>query len=110
MVVRKKFWEANSKIRLLEDFCNLVGSIWVKFQGCAAKTVGGVGFLTVTGFSKKALLLNCASWLNGTTFKLANARGKLAIVVFEKNCYAKNATPPTVFAAHSSDLHKHSQL
>ena len=52
-----------SKIGLLEDLCNLVVSVCAKFEGCAAKTVGGVGFLRVTGFSKKALLPNFASRL-----------------------------------------------
>ena len=27
--------------------------VYAKFEGCAAKTVEGVGFLRVTGFSKK---------------------------------------------------------
>ena len=40
----KKNWEANSKIRLQEDLYNLVFSFCAKFEGCAAKTVGGVGF------------------------------------------------------------------
>ena len=53
MVVLKNLWEANSKIRLLEDLHNLVVSIRGKFEGCAAKTVGGVAFLRVTGLSKK---------------------------------------------------------
>ena len=38
-------------------------TVCAKFEGCAAKTVGGVGFLRVTGFSKKALLPNFASRL-----------------------------------------------
>ena len=42
--VIKKFWEANSKIRLLESLRNLVVSVCVKFEECAVKTVGGVGF------------------------------------------------------------------
>ena len=42
---------------------NLVVSVCAKFEECAAKTVGGVGFLRVTGFSKKALLPNFASRL-----------------------------------------------
>ena len=45
--------EKNSKIRLLKDLCSLVVSVPAKFEGCAAKNVGGVGFLRVTGFSKK---------------------------------------------------------
>ena len=57
----KKNLKANSKIRLLEALCNLVVSICAKFEGCAAKIVGEVGFLRVTGFSKKALLSNFAS-------------------------------------------------
>ena len=28
-------------------------SVCEKFEGCDSKTVGGVGFLRVTGFSKK---------------------------------------------------------
>ena len=49
--VLKKFWEANSKIRLLEVLCNLVVSVCAKFEECAAKTVRGVGFLTKAYFS-----------------------------------------------------------
>ena len=47
-------------------------SVCGKFEGCAAKTVGGVGFLRVTVFLKKALLPNFTSQLpvNGTDFKL----------------------------------------
>ena len=37
-------WEGNSKIRLLEALCNLVVSVCAKFEECATKTVGGVGF------------------------------------------------------------------
>ena len=36
-------------------------SVCAKFEGCAAKTVGGVGFWRVTGFSKKAVLADFAS-------------------------------------------------
>ena len=53
-VVLRKIREANSKFRILEDLCNLVASVCAKFEGCAAKTVGEVGFLRVTVF-KKAL-------------------------------------------------------
>ena len=35
---------------LLEDLCKLLVSV---SEGCAAKTVGGVGFLRVPDFSKK---------------------------------------------------------
>ena len=59
----KKILEANSKIRLLEDLYNLVVSVCAKFEGCNAKSVGGVGFLRVTSFSKKALLPKFASQL-----------------------------------------------
>ena len=52
--------------------CNSVASVCAKFEGCAAKTVGGVGFLRVTGFSKKHY---CQISLHGcpvdaTNFKL----------------------------------------
>ena len=63
MVVLINFWNANSKIRLLEALFNLVVSICAKFGGCAAKTEEGVGFLRVPGFSKKSLLPNFASQL-----------------------------------------------
>ena len=33
----KIFWDANLKIRFLEDFCNLVLSVCANFEGCAAK-------------------------------------------------------------------------
>ena len=59
----KKLWEANLKIRLLEDLHHSVVSVCAEFEGCATKTVGGVGFLSVTVFSKKALLPNFASQL-----------------------------------------------
>ena len=59
----KKNWEASLKIWLLEDLRNLVGNARAKFEGCAAKTVGGVGFLRVTRFSRKLLLPNFASQL-----------------------------------------------
>ena len=36
-------------------------SVCAKFEGCAAKTVGGIGFLKVTGFLKKTLLPILAS-------------------------------------------------
>ena len=49
-IVLKKNWEANLKIRLLEDLHNLVVSVCAKFEGCAAKTVG-VGFLKVKNYS-----------------------------------------------------------
>ena len=49
--------KANSKIRLLEDICDLVVSVSAKFEGCAVKTVGGVGFLRVIDFEKKKTLL-----------------------------------------------------
>ena len=45
-------------------------SVWAKFEGCAAKTVGGVEFLRVTGFSKKVLLPNFASWLPVWSYRL----------------------------------------
>ena len=38
-------------------------SACAKFEGCAVKTVGGLGFLSVTDFSKKALFPNFASGL-----------------------------------------------
>ena len=55
MVVIKEIFEANSKMRFLEDLCNLVVSVYAKYEGHAAKTVGGVGFLRVTGLSKSAI-------------------------------------------------------
>ena len=46
-------------MRLLGDFRDLVVSVCAKFKGCAAKTVG---FLRVTGFSKKHY---CQIWPHG---------------------------------------------
>ena len=71
--VLKKFWEANSKIRLLEALCNLVVSVCAKFEECAAKTVGGVGFLRVTGFSKKhyCQISSHGCQFDGLDFKLS---------------------------------------
>ena len=59
-------WEANSKIRLLEDLRNLAVNVWEKFEGCPAKTVGGVGFFRVTVFFffKKELWLILSAWLS----------------------------------------------
>ena len=54
----KKIWGPNSKIGLLEDLSNLVVSIPAKFEGCAAKIVGGVGFFSVTGFFQKSTIAN----------------------------------------------------
>ena len=48
----EKILEGKFKNQLLEPLCNLVLSVCLKFEGCPAKTVG-VGFLRVTGFSKK---------------------------------------------------------
>ena len=44
-IVLKKFWKANSKIRLQDALHNLVVSVCAKFEGSAAKTVTRVGFL-----------------------------------------------------------------
>ena len=47
-------------------------SVCANFEECAAKTVGGVGFLTVTGFSKKhyCQILPHGCQFDGTDFKL----------------------------------------
>ena len=55
---------------LLEDLCNSVVSICAKFEGCAAKPVERVGFLRVTVFFKKVLLLNFASRLPVLVYRL----------------------------------------
>ena len=70
----KKIWKENSKIWLLEALCNLVVSVCAKFEGFAAKTVGGVGFLRVVGFSKKAPLSNFASWLPVRVYRLQTSQ------------------------------------
>ena len=41
-----------SKIRLLKALCNLIVSVRANFEECAAKTVGGVGFLMKAYFSR----------------------------------------------------------
>ena len=47
-------------------------SVCAKFEGCAAKTVGGVGFLRGTSFSKKhyCQISPHGCHLDGTDFKL----------------------------------------
>ena len=75
----KSFWEENSKIRLLEDFSNSVANVCAKFEGCGAKTAGGVGFLGVTGFLKKTTIAKfrlTAGSLMGQTSNLANIPSK----------------------------------
>ena len=49
-------------------------SVCAKFEGCAAKTVGVVGVLRVTGFSKKALLPNFVSGLPVWWYRLQTWR------------------------------------
>ena len=68
----KKIWDAISKNRVLEDHCNLVVSVCAKFERIAAKTVG-VGFLRVTGFSKKhyCQISSHGCQFDGLDFKLS---------------------------------------
>ena len=49
-------WGWKSKIRLLEAICNLVVSVCAKFEECATKTVGGVGFSGLF-FASEVLLI-----------------------------------------------------
>ena len=53
--------------------CNLIVSACAKFEECAAKTVGGVGFLRVTGFSKKhyCQISSHGCQFDGLDFKLS---------------------------------------
>ena len=50
----------------------MVVSVCAKFKECAAKTVGGVGFLRVMGFSKKhyCQISPHGCQFHGTDFKL----------------------------------------
>ena len=43
LAVFKTIWEANSKIQILEVFCNKVVSVPAKYEPCAAEIVGEVG-------------------------------------------------------------------
>ena len=65
----KKIWEATQKIWL----CSLVVSVCAKFEDCAAKTVGGVGFLRVRFLLLKkhyCQILPHGCQFEGTDFKL----------------------------------------
>ena len=61
----------------LEDLINLVGSVLAKFEGCAAKNVGGVRF-----FIKRILLLifmtQTPSLANRTTSNLGEYLGSIS--------------------------------
>ena len=73
-----------SKIRLLEALCHLVVSIFSKFEGCAAKTVGGIGLLRVMFFLKKHYCQisphDCQ--FDGTDFKLGKPVEKWYIMLY----------------------------
>ena len=58
-------------------------SVCAKFERCALKTLGGVGFLRVTGFSKQSLLPNFADGcqFGGTDFKLGEHDKKLSMML-----------------------------
>ena len=63
-----------SKIGLVEALFNLVVSVCVSFEECAAKTVGGVGFLTKAYFSLpqccQFLAHGCHNWDIDLKFKM----------------------------------------
>ena len=79
----KEFWDANSNIRLLGDLHNWVVSVCAKFEGCAAKTVGGVGLLRVTGFSKKHYceISSHGCQFDGSDFKLGTHVKKWSLML-----------------------------
>ena len=61
------------KIQLLENLCILILSVYAKFEGCAANTVGGAGLLRVTGFFQKidyCQISPRSCQFDGTDFKL----------------------------------------
>ena len=75
MAALKKIREVNLKMRLLKDLGNLVVSSSVKFEGCAPKIVGGVGFFRVTVVFKKSrkvgtFMIPTSNLANGTTIYL----------------------------------------
>ena len=60
------------KLKITADLCNLAVCVFAKFEGCAAKTLGGVGiFKEAIFFKKKALSPNFASRLPVGQFKLS---------------------------------------
>ena len=65
-----------------KDVHNLVVSVCAKFEGCAAKTVGGVGFLTKAYFSLSQccqfLAHGCQNWDIDLKFKMG---GRIDIIL-----------------------------
>ena len=61
-------------------------SVCAKFEGCAAKTVGGVGFLRLTGFSKKhhCQISPHVCQFNGTDLKLGKDVNKWSMMLYYK--------------------------
>ena len=55
-------------------------SVCAKVEGCAAKTVRGVGFLGVMSISKKALLPNFASRLPVWWYRLQTSQTFLKMI------------------------------
>ena len=81
----KKISESNSRIWLLEDLCNIVVSVCAKFEECAAKTVGGVGFLMKAYFSLpqccQFLAHGYQNWQFDSKFKMGGCIGTILICV-----------------------------
>ena len=61
-------------------------SVCAKFEGCVSKTVGGVGFLRVTGFSKKhyCQISSHGCRFDGLDFKLSKHDQKWSMMLHYK--------------------------